>query len=102
MSTIFIFILDQGIYNSNFILFIMLSVIISENDLREYDIYMEIIFIKELKVLLFEKKLERGTQRNGFFKIWLCTKLYIILEDVINNINLILFIMYSLIKVKNI
>ena len=64
-------------------------------------IYMEIIYIKELQVLLFEKKLARGTWRNGFFKIWVCTKLYILLEDGINNINLILFIMYSLIKVKH-
>ena len=41
---------------------------------------MEIIYIKELQVLLFEKKLARGTQRNGFFEIWVCTKLYFIFE----------------------
>ena len=81
MSTKFNFILDPGIYNINLILFIMFSVINSEKGLNEmWYIYIEIIFIKELQVLLFEKKLARGTRRNGIFQILVYTKLYFIFE----------------------
>ena len=63
---------------------------------------MEIFYIKNYKFYYLKKNWRGEHDEMVFLRFGCETKLYFILEDVNNNIHLILFIIYSLIKVKNI